>query len=157
MTVLDALGREHRVFLDLIGRIERAGRFDDATADEEVRTTLLILLPALKRHEGFEDLIFGRESPKLHHRRIAELRERLQALLAWPNATAGEIGAWTFKLCERLKDHFNEEETRLWPRRRPAGRRGETVAARRAMARVRELERAVERSREMIAEYVGKH
>ena len=60
MTVINSLAREHRLFLRLLERLERAMRYGEKTGREEIRGGLLVLLQALERHERIEDAVFSR-------------------------------------------------------------------------------------------------
>lgn len=170
MTVLTSLAREHRVFEGLARRLELALRFDPERARRELREVLLVLLPALERHESLEEEVFDRREfratrgagPLLaenarQHRRLMELKARLQeALEGLESHPFGRLRAAAAELTEGLRAHFLSEERRLWPRYyRAVGRSFDRALERRARRSVAELERGVRRGVELAADYLG--
>ncbi len=129
MTVLNSLAREHRLFLRLLERLERAMRYGEKTGREEIRGGLLVLLQALERHERIEDAVFSRpafasaraarpllEEVNAGHRRIENLKSRAEAALAGAEVESlARLGPVILNLAAELRSHFSLEETKLWP------------------------------------------
>lgn len=170
MNLIDILSREHKIFLGILGRMEKSFKYDEATARRELRDAFLTLLPALQKHEEIEALVFrpperasGGPAKRLsaeieaQHRQIEALRGELQKALAEAGSSSFErLKFLAFEIEEKLRLHFRTEETRLWPNYRLAiGRWSESEVARRALRQVGELERCVAQNRVLIAEYLG--
>lgn len=170
MNLIDILSREHKIFLEILDRMEKSFKYDEATARGELRGAFLTLLPALEKHEKIEALVFrpperasGGPAKRLlveieaQHRQIEALRDELQEALAESDRGSLErIKFLAFEIEEKLRLHFRTEETRLWPNYRLAiGHWSESSIARRALKQVGELERGVARNRTLIAEYLG--
>ena len=150
MTLLDTLAREHRLFERLLDRLERAVASPEDDAWEDSLELLLVLLPALERHEEIEREALG------EHEDLAPLRRAFRLALACPLGwrrprAASELGP----LVARLRRHFREEEETLWPRAAERGRSLSRSAQRGAAARVRELEREMVRRWSEIEDYLG--
>ncbi len=168
MSLLATLTQEHRLFARLLGRLERSLQFDEDTARSEVRNTLLVLLPALDRHERLEDLLFGDQGApalkadkrllaqvELQHAGIQVLRDQLVDLLRGSTAEpVARLKVLVTDLCARLRAHFLTEETRLWPAYGEGGRALGRSLEREARRRVGELEDEMRQSWDAIADYL---
>lgn len=168
MSLFAVLAKEHLLFKRLVDRLERALSYDPRTAKSEIRETLLVLFPALERHEELEDLLFApRGRPRssaakkaatrveVQHRRIAALRaDAAERLAMAEDATAGDLPAVILPLVKRLREHFRTEETVLWPHYEGSSRSLTRGLERRAAARVKELESEVRRSQRTIRDYL---
>jgi|GEM_PF-5386637 len=169
MRAIDALTKEHRVFLRLIDRIERALRRQETQARAEVRESLLVLLPALDRHEEIEDSVFAGEDSapegdgkallaelRREHARVNLLRAEIAEALGGAENSWGGFGASVAELTAKLRDHFIVEEKRLWPRyARTAGRSRDKSAARRVLREVRRLEGEIDKNRLIVSDYLS--
>lgn len=168
MSLFATLTREHQLFGRLVDRLERAVSYDERTAKSEVRETLLVLFPALERHEELEDLLFaprggGRSASadrasarvEVQHRRLKVLKdEALERLAKAEDAGPGELPAVVLPLVKRLREHFRTEETVLWPHYEGSSRSLTRGLERRAAARVKELESEVRRSQRTIRDFL---
>jgi hemerythrin len=170
MSILKTLAREHRVFSRLIDSIERSLDYEEQTARAELRDALLVLFPALDKHEEIEDLVFerpphapGKEVRRLlteverQHKSIGLLRRDLNAALdASSRQSFDYVKSVTLELVQKLRLHFQTEESRLWPCYEQAQRRSmDQWRDRLAREGVKALERDVELSRMAIDEYLG--
>lgn len=130
MSVFASLTAEHELLLRVIGRLERgAADPDPRAADRETRNTLLVLLNALEAHERLENLVFddapemttpaGEQARKLiegQHIVLARLREDARDLLAQkPDSDGGALRRAATRLARLLRNHFLDEERKLWP------------------------------------------
>lgn len=169
MSVLDVLAGEHVLFRRLIGDLQRVLRFEEDAARREARDVLLVLLPALERHQELEDLVFGpaAEGSRVHAKVVAELNKehwriallRAELLEAMKESGAMSCEAFrkkTLELVVKLRMHFEMEETRLWGRLRELSGRGiDKSIERRAREQLRKLLRESERRRELTSELEG--
>lgn len=170
MSILKTLAREHRVFSRLIDRIERSIAYDEATARSELRDALLVLFPALDKHEEIEDLVFdhpprasGGSVKRLlaevdcQHKTIERLRQDINVALESSSRQSFDyVKSTAQELVQKMRLHFETEEKRLWPcyehsLRRPTDLWRERIAR----ESVKALERNVELSRMAIADYLG--
>ncbi len=169
VSLIAALAREHEALRGLVRRIDAALVSADDEARARVRADLLVLLEALRAHEEIETEAFsgavgaGDGTPseaaaelEREHAEVAVLREEVRAILeegvdaAWP-----ELSARSLALCRRLLEHFESEETRLWPREaHSVGRTRERSLSRSVERRVRALSREIERGRIEAADYL---
>jgi hypothetical protein len=170
VSVLETLAREHRVFEELIVRLERALKYPEGLARAEWKKTFLVLLPALDRHEEIENIVF--EDPaylskegarrllgevERQHGKISLLRrDVLEALGDSGLPEFPRLGSLISQLARRLRDHFRAEETRLWPHYRSAMSRSlDRSIARRVREKLRELKRDVSVGDATVADYIG--
>ncbi|MBI3553395.1 MAG: hemerythrin domain-containing protein [Elusimicrobia bacterium] len=166
MSVLDTLSGEHALFVGLVKDLQNGLKYDEETARRLVRDVLLILLPALEKHEQIEDLVFGgaswpgrstqRVAAELNkeHWRIALLRGELTELMKESSQCPfGRYQEKVMELAVKLHEHFLMEETRLWPRYRElAGRSVNRSLERRAQEQLKRLLREVERRKAMFSD-----
>ncbi len=169
MTILDILSKEHALFHKIIARIDAATSRDEPTARLEIERALLVLLPALARHEAIEMEVFkrpsraeGPETAKIaatiasQHKEILALhRDILEILRLGGKYDFSRLKSLTAELCQKLRGHFYMEESRLWPRRRaalPAARR--RAVGQRAGQNVADLEREISRNWDLVSDYV---
>ena len=155
MRVFDALLREHNAFRRLAHRLRHAPDHDPDTSREELRSCLLVLLPALERHELLEDEMFGEGNPQ--HAALDRLKERLrQALNDADSRGTGELADLSKKLARLLVRHFDDEEKLIWPQYKDiVGRTLDGSYAKRAERHADALEREIRLTRELIEEYLG--
>jgi len=166
MSVIDVLMGEHQLFRRLIIQLQKALQLQENAARREARDVLLVLLPALERHEELEDLVFGPEgeedhSPKIvselnkEHWRIALLRADIAEVMKDSDQLLGD--QYRIKILElvvKLREHFEMEELRLWPRYRElAHKRLGRALERRALAQLKRLHREVERRGGMLSDH----
>lgn len=168
MSLLATLTQEHALFAQLLGRLERALIYEEDAARSEVRNTLLLLLPALDRHERLEDLLFGDlASPavkavkgllaqaELQRAGIQVLRDEIVDLLRGSGEErVPRLKVLVADLCARLRAHFRMEETRLWPAYPDAGRSPGRALEREAQRRVEELEAEMRQNWGAISDYL---
>lgn len=170
MSVLKSLAREHELLRRLADRMQRAVRYQEPVARAELRAALLILLPALERHEEIERSVFGRppyassrQARKIlarieaQHRTLETIRLELKAALSdWEARPIADLKSRGAALAERLLAHFDEEERQLWPSYRLAMSRSlDSSLGRRAGRHVEALEREVALSCDLVSEYLG--
>lgn len=170
MGLLDLLTREHDVFRALLERMETAFKYGEEIARREIQENLLLLVPALEKHERIEDVAFPvpeRGSRADHRRAVAQMAEQhedvsrlraraLEALEHFDRVSIEELKTLVLRLGDRLRVHFRMEERRLWPEARPAlGRAREAAMERRLSRQLRDLERSIERGRAAIGDYLG--
>jgi hemerythrin-like domain-containing protein len=167
MSVLDTLAGEHALFRRLIGRLQQALRLDEDSARRQARNVLLVLLPALERHEELEDLVFGRrDGPRRgtrqaivelnkEHWRIALLRSELvEAMEASERVPWERYRGLAQAAAARLREHFELEEQSLWPRYRALARRSRDPGLeRRAREQLKRLLRETDRREALASEY----
>lgn len=170
MSVLISLAREHRLFLRLSERLERAMRYGEKTAREELRGGLLALLYGLDRHEQIEDEVFTRSAfassrgarrmlaeVERQHVRINELKDRtLKALAGSDVVSLAGLGPVVIDLSHELRRHFATEETRLWPLYSKIHSRSlDYSVTARAERAVNDLERELRKFLVAASDYVG--
>lgn len=170
MSVLKSLAEEHRVFRGLIGRIERALDLPEQLMRSEILEALLVLLPALERHEEIEDLAFSepryRKSPgaaallkelEYQHRDVERLRKEIDASLKLDDLPVEEVRRLASLLAKRLTAHFATEERRLWPHyERTMSRTLDRSIGRRTRGEVRKLAQQTDETRRAVSDYLGK-
>ncbi|MBI4376774.1 MAG: hemerythrin domain-containing protein [Elusimicrobia bacterium] len=169
MSVFLTLTKEHRLFQQLISRLEHSLRYGEDDARAELRRILLVLLPALKRHEQMEDLIFqdplyrsDKGARRLlvlvegQHRRIGALHGELLGLLAQQGQVDfRRLRDLMFVFCEKLRLHFHDEETGLWLHyNQTMSRSLEHSINARASQQVRRLEREIRETWSVVSDYV---
>jgi len=128
MKVLDLLAREHAVFRKLLNQLELDLEHREERARTEIDAALKTLLPALSRHEEIEDMVFKcpPDAPYDDGEPVAEVEETLRSISAlreeilYALEQAEECPFERYKalaafLIDNLRDHFNTEESRLWP------------------------------------------
>jgi hypothetical protein len=169
MRVLTALAAEHSLFRALVARLENAALWAEPAGRREIREVLLVLLPALERHETIEDLAFAEpdystkegaravlEELAREHDRVDRLRAELTEVLSSDRGSWAEIRAAAQELAARLRAHFETEERRLWPHYAAAMRRSRDGSAGRRVAReVDRLARDLARDAARISDYLG--
>lgn len=170
MSIFATLAREHRLFRRLIDKLERSLQYQEELARKELRDAILVLLPALDRHEEIEHLLFDhpeysghKEAKKLlgivdaQHRKIKALRKDLRAFIGECDAySLARLRALGFLFIGRLRLHFETEETMLWPHYNSPGsrsiRRSIELKTRR---KVRVLEAEVKSYWTQVEDYIG--
>lgn len=170
MSVIATLTREHRLFGRLGDRLERSLAYDEKMALGAVREALLVLLPALDRHEEIEGLIFarpayacGRRAKKLlalvgaQHEELDGLRGDITDILRDSGHVPFErLRSLVVLFVQRLRLHFETEETILWPHYgKTMSRSVEQSLERRTRERVRTLELEIQKNLAMMADYLG--
>lgn len=168
-TVLRSLEREHRVFEDLIRRLEGYGDLPPELGRARLAEALLVLLPALERHDAIEAEVFGspgraptEESRRAHeivaaqHEAIRALREEIEGVLRREDgAPLARLQALCRTLAAKLAWHFRTEELLLWPLRAAEGGPPEGKAAeKRASESVEALRAEVARLSAAARDYV---
>jgi phenylalanyl-tRNA synthetase beta subunit len=170
MSIFLTLSKEHELFHELIHRLEHSLKYDEPMAREELKRAVLVLLPALKRHEDIEDFVFAnpvyqsREGARgilalveVQHRKIEALRKDiLEFLQTQEKYDFPRLKSMILTLCERLRLHFHIEETRLWPHyNQTMGRSvGQSINLR-AQRQLKLLEDEIRQTRVMASDYVG--
>ena len=166
MRVLKALAQEHRIFLRLIGRIERALSAGEDAARAEVRESLLVLLPALDKHEEIEESAFsacgpipgaGRIEEELEHEhgRVRALRTEVREALGGVDRGWDAFKPLVLALTRKLRGHFQIEELRLWPRyARAMGRSRDRTLGGRVDQEVKRLANEVVLNRLIVSDYL---
>jgi hypothetical protein len=159
MTIFQVLTREHRLFERLSSRLRGAGELGPSHGRARVAEVLLVLLPALQRHDALEETVFGRprgewprdellagELVEAQHGALRELRSSIEAVLAGESkSTFPRLAELAELLADKLQWHFRSEEMLLWPLY--AKRESRSLARsglREAERGVRELEDSVE-------------
>ncbi len=169
MSVFNALGREHQLFESLLGRLEECLEEPDReNAVDEIKKLMLILLPALEKHEALEDELFpsgedGEAEPKAgrlaarQHRALDAFRESLRRTLeSTGRASFEEIRSAVLSFAEGLRRHFTTEERDLWPLyHRNMSRSLGNSTERRARRFVAAMERELKIREELIVGYLG--
>jgi hemerythrin-like domain-containing protein len=168
VSVLAALTREHALFHRMIDRLERASAWEETAARAEIRQSLLILLPALDKHEEIEDLVFSdpiyvtREGADLigaelkrEQGRVNLIRGEIRRTIEVANAPRERLAAVVSDLVRILREHFRIEEKRLWPHyARSMSRSRDKSASRRVDREVRRLEKEIELNRLAVSDYL---
>ncbi len=168
MSVVAALAREHRVFLRMIDRIERALSRVEEEGRADARVDLLVLLTALERHEEIEaeafadppdpsDAATAQAAAELRreHAEVGVLRDEVRGMLEESSGSWEHFSSRARELAARLRRHFETEEQDIWPRyAHAAGRSRARALARRVDARVKRLERELALEREDAADYM---
>lgn len=171
MKVLKSLAEEHRIFRGLIARIERALGCPEPQLRSEILEALLVLLPALDRHERIEDLAFSnpsyRKSPgaavllkelERQHRDVERLRKEIDDSLKMDELPVDEVRRLASLLATRLTAHFATEERRLWPHyERTVSRTLDRSNGRRTRREVRKLAQETDETRRAVSDYLGGH
>lgn len=170
MSLFLTLTREHELFHELIQELERCLKYDEPTARLELKRAVLVLLPALARHEEIEDMVFGNPAYKTRegarkilavvdaqHRKIEALhKDILEFLETQERYDFAHLKEMIFTLCERLRLHFHIEETSLWPHyTQTMGRSVAQSIGARARRQLKLLENEVRQTRAMASDYVG--
>lgn len=172
MSVLEALAREHELFERLLHRLDRAlDAPDPDTGRSRVEGVLLVLFPAMDRHEEIESLVFGsqeyasrpgaRELLKeceLQHDALNAVRKDMRLVLSHPETYTWEhmrsLGAL---FIASLRGHFRVEEQKLWPHyQRTLVRSAARATERAARLKVGELERELEKRGRLLVEFLDK-
>lgn len=154
MPIIDTLTKEHRLFEGLIERLERSLNLEEPLARSELRDTLLVLVPALERHEEFEALAFHDPSEVLtrveaQHRLVDELRvQTLEALQSHDTVPFPLLKELVRKLTSALRRHFKTEEQELFPTAKPSSRKA-------VQLQVERMERDMQEYWQQIADYLG--
>jgi|CXWL01.1.fsa_nt_gi hemerythrin-like domain-containing protein len=169
MSIFLTLTKEHQLFQQMITRLEHCLKYDEKNSHTELRRILLVLLPALSRHEELEDLIFQdpicrnhRAAPKLlamvdsQHRKLEAIHEEISELLRTEGQyDLGRLRDLIFTLCEKLRLHFHTEETSLWPNYNQTMSRSLAHSVNvRAHQQVRRLEREIQETWSVVSDYV---
>ena len=168
MSVVAALAREHRVFLRMIERIERALSRTEAEGRAAARIDLLVLLTALERHEEIEAEAFvdppdssdestsqAAAEMEREHAEVGVLRDEIRGMLEESSGSWEHFSSRASVLTARLRRHFETEEQKIWPRyAHAAGRSRARALARRVDEMVRRLERELELEREEVSDYL---
>lgn len=170
MSVLEALAEEHRIFEALIERLERGLKYPADLARSEWKKVLLVLLPALQRHEEIEGLVFEDSSYSSkkgagefltevgrQHGTISILRrDILGALEDTSLPDFSRLGLLIAQLARRLRDHFDAEETRLWPHYRGVmGRLMDRALVRKAQEKLKQFKNEVAAADLAVSDYLG--
>lgn len=170
-SVLEALTREHGIFNRLIDRVESSFRWGEDKAREEVREGMLVLLPALEKHDKIEDRVFSHpayasrqdakwllDAVELEHRQIASLRNEIRsALQSEEKVSLPDLKSLLFLLTHKLRQHFQTEETILWPHYNHFARRSlERSPGAGLLKEVQALEEEVRQNSKLVAEYLGR-
>jgi hypothetical protein len=157
MSIIAILAREHRLFERLVQQLEDGADLPQPLARARVAEALLVLLPALERHDRIEDLVFGDEaggsdqdSRRAHdivdaqHQALRALREEIEVLLRdEADSVFNRLRGLILLLTAKLQWHFKTEEMLLWPRQAALGRSVGRSLEREAAKSVAELEAAV--------------
>ena len=170
MNVIEVLTREHKLFETLARRLDVAALASGEGARRELRMVLLVLLPALDRHEHIEDEVFGQpgyaskgqaqkilHEVALEHAHIAGLRGRLMGALhdTWQDPD-GRLQTEARDFAAHLRSHMRTEEIKLWPLyAQVASRSLDASTARRAQAQVEQLEHDVKTLTGEVEDYLG--
>lgn len=167
MTLFETLGREHGVFRRLIARLRAAREDEPIPGRTAVVQTLLVLLPALKRHDELEDALFRRVDAALdndeelarrlveaQHASLRSLRSEIETALAEQRASPfARLAGLAETLGEKLSWHLQTEEMLLWPLyARGDSRSIEASLQRRAQESLRHVQYAVARLEEGVEE-----
>lgn len=154
MPIIETLTKEHRLFEGLIDRLERSLSLQEPIARSELRDTLLVLVPALERHEEFEAIAFHDPSEALsrveaQHRLIDQLRaQTLEALQSHDTVPFPALKEQVRKLASALRRHFKTEEQDLFPSAKPSSRKA-------VQLQVERMERDMQEYWQQIADYLG--
>jgi hypothetical protein len=160
MNIIAELSREHRLFERLTARLHPHPELEDDQARARIVEALLVLLPALDRHDRLEETVFSR--PEAHwpkdaelvhrlaeaqHDSLRALRSEIAAVLASQLETRfSRLAALADLFAEKLKWHLQTEELLLWPLYAKLSPRSiDHSAARQAAENAAVLKRAVER------------
>jgi hypothetical protein len=169
MTVIESLSKEHALFHKIIARIDATLNLDEAAARLELKRALLVLLPALDRHEAIESRVFMRpprggdaEAARLaatisgQEKDIRRLhRDILDILRETGEYDFPRLKSLASELCQKLREHFYMEESRLWPHQKESVPAGQGRAVERQAGRnVADLEREISRNWDLVADYV---
>lgn len=155
MSVFNALLREHAAFRKLAKRLRRAPDHDPDTARQELRACLLLLLPALDRHESLEDEMFGDANPQ--HAALDRIKERLREALSDADLRkTAELSELSKSLARLLVRHFDDEEKLIWPEyKRIMERTLDNSFSKRAERHATQLEQEILLNRKLVDEYLG--
>lgn len=125
-TTRETLDKAHRVFERLADALDRCRLRPPGEMRELVASTLEVLEPALKAHEGLETalgsslrvdgaLTEGLRVAALQHDALASLLKDLRILLSEPGRYRAEhLASLTFLLARNLREHLRYEEEVLW-------------------------------------------
>lgn len=150
MPIIATLIKEHRMFEGLAERLERSLILEETLARSELRDTLLVLVPALERHEELEALAFHEPSEALtkteaQHRLLEQLRgQTFQALQASDAVGFPALKDLVRRLTSALREHFATEEKLLFPTARPSSRRAVQAQVERMEKDIQEYWREIE-------------
>ena len=171
MSILDTLSKEHQLFRRLLDRLEKSLERPEEEAREELQEILLVLFPALNKHEEIESAVFdpedyGREAGakeildfiERQHQSIGSLREEiLQVLQGAERYSYEHLKSLVTLLVVGIRRHLDSEEIRLWPHYlRTVSRSLGHSMGRRAESLVKELERDIQQRELMISDYLRK-
>jgi hemerythrin-like domain-containing protein len=168
MRVIAALAQEHAVFVRMIGRIERTLTWSEDAARTEIAESLLVLLPALDRHEQIEDSVFAdpayassegaariRAELAREHGRVDLMRVEIRRMIEGAECPWERFKNQISELARKLRLHFATEEKKLWPHyTRTMSRSRDRSAAWKVSREVARLEEEIERNRLSVSDYL---
>ena len=172
MSVLESLAREHQLFERLLRRLSAAlDEQEEEAGRSGVETVLLVLFPAMDRHEEIEAVVFETEEyasrpgalellreTGLQHDALSALRKDILLILSDPERYSWEhLRSLSGQLIAGLRGHFRMEEQTLWPHyQRTLVRSAGRTAERLAREKVAELERELEKRGVLIQEFLDR-
>lgn len=157
MKAFRSLTQEHRIFERLIQKMEDALKQEEGRAREDIRAVLLVLSPALNRHEDVETAALARPKaravkvPAKVFRKVERQHREVEALRGQVTTAVVDMDRYSFdfvrarvmELSRRLREHFATEERQLWPYYMPSQKRLVRDKVREVKHNIQEGERAV--------------